>query len=77
MDRNNEIIPKLDPEHVRLYTSDSNKEIDNPDVISMQFKKDNLIRQLHVLQAIIQPIITAGDGALIKIEQIEAKVKEF
>ena len=77
MDRNNEIIPYLDPEHVRHFSSGGNKELDNPDAISMQFKQDNIIRQIHVLRAIIQPIFTAGDGALKKIEQIEEKVKEL
>lgn len=77
MDRNNEIIPYLDPEHVRHFSSGGNKELDNPEAISMQFKQDNVIRQIHVLRAIIQPIFTAGNGALKKIDQIEEKVKEL
>ena len=75
MDRNNEIIPHLDPEHVRHYTSDGSKEIVNQDAISLQFKQDNIIRQLQLLRGIIMPIISNGNAVIQQVDKIEAKIK--
>lgn len=77
MDRNNEIIPYLDPEHVRHFSSGGNKELDNPEAISMQFKQDNIIRQLQLIRGIILPIISNGNAAMEQLDKIKAKVNEL
>lgn len=76
MDRNNRIASPL-AEYVP-YKPDGNQELQElTESLSVQAKRDAIIRNLHVLQSIIKPIITAGNGAISNIEQIEAKVKEL
>lgn len=77
MDRNNRLVSPFDLANIQNETNGNEELQELADSISIQHKRDAIIRGLHVLQSIIQPIITAGTGAIKNVEQIEAKVKEL
>ena len=66
MDRQNLIVPNT-----------QNIMPDNPKELALQLKQTNLIHSLHILKAVIKPIITAGNNTLEIVDSIEDKVKEL
>lgn len=78
MDRDNRIVSPFVLDNVINEKNGKERVLrELTEFLSLRHKRDAIIRSLHVLQSIIQPIISAGTGAIDNVKQIEEKIQEL
>ena len=78
MDRDNKIVSPFALDDVINETNGKERVLKElTEFLSLRHKRDSIIRSLHTLQSIIQPIISSGTGAIDSVNQIEAKIQEL